>query len=409
MLLQDEVYTKTSDLQDANAVFGADLYCHKTCIRNYIRKGEKLSGSQAAGQRKLDIFQDVLKNIEPGLNSGKCYDLSFVADRCNMSLGNKQQVNYKFTNRDVKMYLIIVYKNELSFFSPPGSSRLPTMFFRVGANTGMSGGNDCDLNADVLKRCGRLLRQCIMKHDFGLDDKFCDSTDLEDAYNAIVLPDQVGQFFSGLVDVDIDCDNGEGGETILEDSDINSETAKHDKILSVFQVIFFVLNNGRKRTPLHMLNSEAVYNACRSKLLVSCLNRFGLAISYDEILRYHSDMASYVVESSQCGAPLPSNFDSKEFTMGAFDNFDHEEGTLSGIGGSHDTVLVLMQDKPGTMNGKPKRSDTNVSHRDRQFKEELSCQVLRKYYKPSKKQQLFQLCMKFLRSISRWMRVIISS
>ena len=171
------------------------------------------------------------------------------------------------------------------------------------------------------------------------------TTELEDAHNAIVLPDQVGHFFSGLFDVDIDCDDGEGTEANLEDSEIDSQTSKHDKILSVFQVIFFILNHCRKRTPLHMLNSEAVYNACRSKLLVSSLNRFGLAISYDEILRYHSDMASYVIESSQGGAPLPSNFDSKEFTMGAFDNFGHEEGMFSGIGGSHDTAMVLMQKK----------------------------------------------------------------
>ena len=27
------------------------------------------------------------------------------------------------------------------------------------------------------------------------------------------------------------------------------------------------------------------------------------------------------------------------------DNFDHDENTLSGIGGSHDTVLVLFQNQ----------------------------------------------------------------
>lgn len=94
-----------------------------------------------------------------------------------------------------------------------------------------------------------------------------------------------------------------------------------------------------------MLNSEAIYNACRSKLLVSSLNRFELAIGYDEILRYHSDMA-YIIKSSHGGVPLPINFERKEFTISGFDNFDHEEATLSGIGASHDTVLIVMLDKP---------------------------------------------------------------
>jgi len=105
-----------------------------------------------------------------------------------------------------------------------------------------------------------------------------------------------------------------------------------------------MLNNGRKRTALHMLNSEVIYNTCRSKTLISCLNKFGLEISYDEVLHYHSDMASFVTETSQSQVPLPCQFNPSKFTMGAFDNFDHKEATSSGIGGSHDTVMIMMQD-----------------------------------------------------------------
>ena len=84
--LQDEVYTRTSDLHDADAVFGVDLYCHNDCIRKYILKGEREFSKSALlsiGQKKLDIFADVMKNIEPGLNSGRCYNLSYVSDSCN--------------------------------------------------------------------------------------------------------------------------------------------------------------------------------------------------------------------------------------------------------------------------------------------------------------------------------------
>ena len=164
---------------------------------------------------------------------------------------------------------------------------------------------------------------------------------------------------------------------------------KMRKILSVYQVMFYIVNNGRKRTPLHMLNSEAIYNACRSKTLISSLNRFGLATSYDEVLRYHCDMASYITESNRGQVPLPSQFDRSRFTIGAFDNFDHEENTLSGIGGSHDTVSILMQDKPaGALgNSKPNMSQTQVTHRERQFKQELSCQVLKKLDKTSQETQ----------------------
>jgi len=31
VFFQDEVYYRTSDLQDVHSVFGSDLYCHKNC------------------------------------------------------------------------------------------------------------------------------------------------------------------------------------------------------------------------------------------------------------------------------------------------------------------------------------------------------------------------------------------
>ena len=38
---QDKMFTRTCDLQDINSVFGADLYCHKSCISNYLLKYDR--------------------------------------------------------------------------------------------------------------------------------------------------------------------------------------------------------------------------------------------------------------------------------------------------------------------------------------------------------------------------------
>ena len=156
-------------------------------------------------------------------------------------------------------------------------------------------------------------------------------------------------------------------------------------MVALYQILVFIIHNGRRRTPLHILNAEAIHNTCRSRTLISSLNHFGLSISYDELLRYHNDMAAYVLESSDTKVPLPSHFDPESETMGAMDNFDHEEATLSGIGGSHDTVSILMQDNPKSTHGKPNISQTNVDHGATQFKQELPCQTLQDYIKPAKK------------------------
>ncbi len=47
---------------------------------------------------------------------------------------------------------------------------------------------------------------------------------------------------------------------------------------------------------------------------------------------------------------------------------------VSGIGGTHDTVIILMQDKPVDEFKKPKISETNVVHGATALKEELPCQ-----------------------------------
>ena len=45
--------------------------------------------------------------------------------------------------------------------------------------------------------------------------------------------------------------------------------------------------------------------------------------------------------------------DTETFTAAASDNFDHEEAALSGIGGSHESVSILFQDKPAYPSCKP--------------------------------------------------------
>ena len=113
---------------------------------------------------------------------------------------------------------------------------------------------------------------------------------------------------------------------------------------------------------MHIMNSQAIYEACRSATLITSFNRYRLCISYDEVQRHHNDMGRFIVELSSDEVPFPSHFGSSQFTIAAFDNFDHDEATLSGIGGSHDTVSVLFQDDNGSKVEKPRISETRTEH-----------------------------------------------
>lgn len=93
-------------------------------------------------------------------------------------------------------------------------------------------------------------------------------------------------------------------------------------------------------------------------------------------MRIHYDTESYTVQSAENGMPLPSSLDVNKFTMAAYDNFDHNESTLSGISSSHDTVAVVFQEKDGAYRWKPNVSETNVVHGLKAFHLERDCQKL---------------------------------
>ena len=57
---------------------------------------------------------------------------------------------------------------------------------------------------------------------------------------------------------------------------------------------------------MHVMNSQAIYEACRSATLIKSFNRYGLCTSYDELQRHHNDMGRFIVESSDDEVPFPS-------------------------------------------------------------------------------------------------------
>lgn len=110
--------------------------------------------------------------------------------------------------------------------------------------------------------------------------------------------------------------------------------------------MYYILHNVKKKTPLHITNGIADHDACRSSMLIKNLNHIGVSISYDDVLRYRCDLARFTTENSNGNVPIPSHFDKTKFTIGAFDNFDHNENTMSGLDSTHDTVSVLLRAIP---------------------------------------------------------------
>ena len=76
-------------------------------------------------------------------------------------------------------------------------------------------------------------------------------------------------------------------------------------------------------------------------------NRLGLCIRYDDLEGVDIAFTQEIINFAGTNrVPVSKYINSSPIVHDAMDNFDHEENALSGIGGSHDTILVLFQ-KPG--------------------------------------------------------------
>ena len=120
-----------------------------------------------------------------------------------------------------------------------------------------------------------------MEESFDLDDRFCDDDDDDDdddletswqkqklfsnlfnIQKSLILADSVfNKIYLQLPDfVEDDIDN-----------DRKNENIKFTKQTSLYQIIYYILHAGKKKTPLHMMTAHAIYDKCKSRELITIL------------------------------------------------------------------------------------------------------------------------------------------
>ena len=64
----------------------------------------------------------------------------------------------------------------------------------------------------------------------------------------------------------------------------------------IFQIIYYIIHNGKQKTPFHISLTEAIHDTCRSKTLIQIMNRLGLCISYDEMEKIDTGLAQRTIK-----------------------------------------------------------------------------------------------------------------
>ena len=383
---QDAVFTRTCDIQDPTHAFGADLYYHNECMIKYLYQHESQSKvSTPYPSEKQLVWNEIAPELEKGFREGNGYDLSAIRDKL-----NSKNDKCCFENRDVKVFLIHHFGDAIDFSYPSDKSK-SIMVFSLGS-TSSNALAESIRSIDPIRTCADMWK-ALDNHDFGLDDRFCDAQDLSRACSDMEIPTPILQFLAYLYNFTLDAYKNAAREVMTDREEEDEDILKEDtfsakkcrKIQSLFQIMYYIHQNGKKRTPLHIMNAESIHALGRGgKIVTSLFKREGLALSYSELRRYQCDMAMYIAHQNQQRISLPAHFEPEQFTSGAMDNWDHEGANVS----EHDTVTVLFQDKPILAREKPKISDTNIQIGPQSFTDTLPCQVLQDFHKSSHKPDL---------------------
>lgn len=180
---------------------------------------------------------------------------------------------------DVKLVLDDMFGDEIKYIEPK-QVNMPTFFFL--SSVSVEDVVNSLIHKNDITACAKYLNKEFREVDFKLDGEFKDEA-IKSAWMEMKIPDKILLFFSELFDFNV---NSFYVPQVDDDSiEFDRTASKFLKVASVFQIMYYIIHKGRRPTPLHLMNSIAVHDTCRSKCLVNSLNHIGVGVSYEEVLR----------------------------------------------------------------------------------------------------------------------------
>ena len=191
-----------------------------------------------------------------------------------------------FYNHHIKNFISKQFESKVSFCAPFRKYESEVVFPSWISQTEMVS----KLQAlDSVSVAAKLLRSELQKVDFSLSDSFCDKTALENSMQTTRMPHSLLTFFSVLLNIPkyilVQHDNKLMGD-LLDDEDYENnagckESAEKyvgrnysNKLLqanSLFQTMYYMINNGRKKSLMQVMVGHTLYDKSKSKELITSL------------------------------------------------------------------------------------------------------------------------------------------
>ena len=309
---KDDVHRRCIFLKTVGDIFAADIYCHDSCTKNYIRKylDELMKLKSAVADIEAELYNEaeIQQAINDHCNSLKLNSQAYELSKCREEINTKlNDSGLEITNRVLKSHLITRFGNQICFTYPSDAS-LSQMFF--SSNIKATDIAETVRTTDEVSVCANLLRDECKGYDFSLQNSYRDADDLSISYNTFKenRPVVWDKFFKSL----------------LEQAPLSLE--KQRVCDTIFQIAYSLIHNDTTITPLTVELAQAIHDTCRSKKLVTICKRLGLVTSYDSVQRTDTSLAQCMIDQTgQNRVPVPPAIQSNNVILIhiVFDNYFH--------------------------------------------------------------------------------------
>ena len=192
----------------------------------------------------------------------------------------------------------------------------------------------------TLANASILLRSTIKDVHGLFTESSIDKADITDEKAKEIIPDILFRFAASLL-------GGSLAHDIVKDSN-NMDSDMDRRVMALCQDIIYTVKKSRVKTPKHISLAMSIKQLSGSKQVVNMLHSQGHCISYDDLCRIESAIASDTLQLAEAsgGVYIPSNIiPSGSFVHAAMDNIDINEETRSGEGTMHVLGGLLFQEK----------------------------------------------------------------
>ena len=280
-IFKDQVYTETAAMNDVNDVFAADILYHNYCCKAFFNIFQaniaEIMGSLEM-EDSVAAKDDTFKARFLALNLDfikSAHSLTSIRDRL-----NEDSTDIVF-NRSVKQLIIELYGDAVCFTCPNNKRKSQMVLCTNSSPEALVE----SLRVLTVQQAATELAQELKEYRFGLKTSLCEPQDFQLSMDTFQhnSPPKWTEFCSYM---------------------FRDKTSTQLKIDVVFQILYFILTDGKEPIPFHIIVAQAVYSLTQSKELVTALCQYEVCVGYNTVKKIDFNLSSFLRQvPTECHFP----------------------------------------------------------------------------------------------------------